>query len=218
MEPGDGGRTRDGHESTAAHPSPAWIAIGAPAGPGPPGTAVTRAAPAARRLHPGRHTTVDHRSGDERRTSVDDRRLTGGGQPAGGRRRARATHRRAGAGLSGRPPLLPGPNGFEVEGAGDRSLWALLFLTPDHQGGIPAGREVKIVLRMTGDGDLAVLATGPDGRQVRPQWGPDKHGGSTWTRPGDEWGTGWTFPLAGCWVIRAARADGGTAALTLRSA
>ncbi|MFD0817823.1 hypothetical protein ACFQ0D_05715, partial [Micromonospora zhanjiangensis] len=116
------------------------------------------------------------------------------------------------------PRYSPGPNGFEVEGAGDRSLWALLFLTPDHQGGIPAGREVKIVLRMTGDGDLAVLATGPDGRQVRPQWGPDKHGGSTWTRPGDEWGTGWTFPLAGCWVIRAARADGGTAALTLRSA
>jgi hypothetical protein len=111
----------------------------------------------------------------------------------------------------------PGPAGFEVEGAGDGSLWALLFLTNTNST-MPARREVKIVFRMTGSGDLSIRAVGPTGEQLGPQWGPEGHGGSNWQRPGDEWGTGWVFPTAGCWTIQASRTGGGAAALTLRAA
>ena len=104
-----------------------------------------------------------------------------------------------------------------MEGVGDRSLWALLFLTNDSST-MPAGRETKVVFRMTGSGELSIRAVGPTGQQLSPQWGPEGHGGSNWQRPGDEWGTGWVFPAPGCWTIRAARTDGGTAALTLRAA
>ena len=81
-------------------------------------------------------------------------------------------------------------------------LWALL------DGGQlpePKGVQLKIVWRMTGTGELRLSATGPAGRTVQPDWGPQAHGGSNWGRPGDEWGAGFTFPLAGCWNIHAVR-------------
>ena len=40
-----------------------------------------------------------------------------------------------------------------------------------------------------------MVATGPGGRTLRPVWGPEPHSGSSYHRPGDEWGTGWTFPI-----------------------
>jgi hypothetical protein len=64
------------------------------------------------------------------------------------------------------------------------------------------GREVKIVFRMTGAGPLRAALTAPDGRAVDLAWGPDPHAGSTYTRPGDEWGTGYVFDHAGCWHLR----------------
>jgi hypothetical protein len=104
----------------------------------------------------------------------------------------------------------------EAHGGGPGTdLWALFFFqeTP-----LRRGVETKIVWRMTGAGELTMAATGPGGARTTPVWGPEAHGGSTWERPGDEWGTGWTFPAAGCWTITAKRATAGEATLTLRVA
>ncbi|MBO4210411.1 hypothetical protein [Micromonospora echinofusca] len=75
-------------------------------------------------------------------------------------------------------------------------------------GMLTTGDRIKVVWRMTGSGDLSISATGPDGRVVAPIWGPEPHGGSNWTRPGDEWGTGWVFPTPGCWTINLTRTSG----------
>lgn len=97
----------------------------------------------------------------------------------------------------GGPPELRGT----VTGG---ELWALLGggQLPE-----PKGLQVKIIWRLTGNGDLHLSATGPTGPTIRPDWGPQAHGGSSWERPGDEWGAGFTFPVAGCWDIHAARDD-----------
>jgi hypothetical protein len=101
----------------------------------------------------------------------------------------------------------PATNGLvERQGVGTgASVWALFFLTGP---GISAGDEVKVAWRMSGSGALSMAATGPGGRTVRPVWGPEPHGSSTWSRPGDEWGTGWVFPVPGCWTITLTREQG----------
>jgi hypothetical protein len=94
----------------------------------------------------------------------------------------------------------------ERQGTGDgATLWALFFPT---QPELTADQEIKVVWRMTGSGAFSISAAGPDGAVVKPVWGPEPHGSSTWTRPGDEWGTGWIFPVAGCWTISAKRTSG----------
>jgi hypothetical protein len=104
-----------------------------------------------------------------------------------------------------RPPSPIG-NDLEVQGtAQGGELWALLMPVGDPP--LRSGVEIKIVWRMTGSGDLNLTANGATGGIVRPTWGPDKHSGSTWNRPGAEWGAGFVFPAAGCWDIRAARSD-----------
>jgi hypothetical protein len=95
-------------------------------------------------------------------------------------------------------------NGLERQGVGtDATLWALFFSAQ-----ATASQEIKIAWRMTGAGDLTMTATGPDGKTLNPVWGPELHGGSSYRRPGDEWGTGWVFPTAGCWTVNAARTTG----------
>jgi hypothetical protein len=81
------------------------------------------------------------------------------------------------------------------------SLWALLFNT------LTTGQDIKILWRMTGRGDLQLVAIGPQGQVVQPDWGPQAHSGSNWNRPGDEWGAGFTFSAPGCWDLHAARND-----------
>ncbi len=79
-------------------------------------------------------------------------------------------------------------------------LWALIF------NGWPmrALQKNKIVWRMTGEGQLHLVAYGPGGRVVQPtDFIP--HGGSNWQRPGDEWGSTFTFPVPGCWDVHATR-------------
>jgi hypothetical protein len=66
---------------------------------------------------------------------------------------------------------------------------------------------VKIVWRMTGSGDFTIVALGPSGMKIPPSQGPIKHLGSDWNRPGDEWGTVFTFPVAGCWDLHATRGN-----------
>ncbi|MGH8946355.1 MAG: hypothetical protein ACRDVL_09405, partial [Acidimicrobiia bacterium] len=74
--------------------------------------------------------------------------------------------------------------------------------------------EIKIVWRATGEGDVTFQALGPNGSTVTPIWGPESHASSSWdSHPGDEWGTGWVFPEAGCWSVELRRDDGSVAYL-----
>jgi hypothetical protein len=86
----------------------------------------------------------------------------------------------------------------------DAELWALPFATVPFE----RGKEVKIVWRMTGSGPLEVGATLPDGTKAKLAWGPESHEGSSWKRPGEEWGTGFVFPKAGCWRVHLTRTTG----------
>lgn len=78
-------------------------------------------------------------------------------------------------------------------------VWALFFHA------LHANRRVKIVWRMTGAGRFAVTAYSPNGVRLEPESGPDFHPSSNWNRRGDEWGTWFTFPSAGCWILHASR-------------
>ncbi|MEV1172399.1 hypothetical protein [Nonomuraea sp. NPDC049784] len=94
----------------------------------------------------------------------------------------------------------------EVRGtAQDAELWGLLFAPGPP---LASRKEIKIVWRMTGEGPLQVRATLPDGTQAKLAWGPEQHGGSSWHRPGEEWGTGFVFPKHGCWKVELTRTRG----------
>jgi hypothetical protein len=90
----------------------------------------------------------------------------------------------------------------EVQGLIDHpnQLWGLLFADIPLQ----HAQQVKIVWRMTGSGELHLSAYGPGGARVPSDW-LHVHGTSTWNHPGDEWGSGFTFPRAGCWEVVASR-------------
>lgn len=96
----------------------------------------------------------------------------------------------------------PGSALIEIHGTGYAAeLWALT--EP-----LIAQRDVKIVWRMTGTGTLRLVAVDTRGARVEPRERPSPHGGSTWDRPGDEWGTIFFFPSPGCWTIEAQRDSG----------
>ncbi len=91
----------------------------------------------------------------------------------------------------------------EVHGSAEHGqLWALIFQKPGDP--IRAGKPVKIVWRMTGTGDLSLVAVDEGGTQVAPDL-LGAHLSSTWHRPGDEWGSRFTFPHPGCWDVHAER-------------
>jgi hypothetical protein len=92
----------------------------------------------------------------------------------------------------------------ELHGRGTASLWGLIL----SQLPIRVGDEVKIVWRMTGSGSMRVRAVSPQGHVAPLAWGPDAHGGSTYHRPGEEWGVGYRFTAPGCWRLHAQRDDG----------
>lgn len=101
-------------------------------------------------------------------------------------------------------PINDSSVGPEAQGTGvNTELWALLMSTS----GIPpqAKTDVKIVWRMTGDGNFNIVALGPHGMNISPTQGPIAHSGSNWNRPGDEWGSVFNFPVAGCWDLHATR-------------
>ncbi|MEU7830421.1 MULTISPECIES: hypothetical protein [unclassified Nonomuraea] len=103
-------------------------------------------------------------------------------------------------------PLITHPDGFpEVRGVSrDAEVWGLLFAPVPFK----RGKEVKIVWRMTGEGPLKVTAALPDGTRAKPTFGPEQHTGSNWQRPGEEWGTGFVFPKAGCYRVDLTRTRG----------
>jgi hypothetical protein len=90
---------------------------------------------------------------------------------------------------------------FEVRGtSASAEIYGLIMAAS-----LRVGDEIKIVWRMTGTGDLAITATGPSGRSVPLRFGPEPHGGSTYERPGDEWGSGYLFDESGCWHLHLER-------------
>jgi hypothetical protein len=103
-------------------------------------------------------------------------------------------------------PITPWQAGFPlVEGRGSGvSLWGIVMTSS--RGPAQVGEEVKIVWRMTGSGPLTLLSIAPDGRRAPLEWGPVMHDtGSTFNKPGDEWGAGYVFNSPGCWDLRAIR-------------
>ena len=111
-------------------------------------------------------------------------------------------------GASGCHPASPAtvlnPLLWQIEGTGHGgSLWGLLMST--HPLPARVGDQEKIVWRMTGTGPLTLEAIGPGGIHHRLAWGPDAHLGSSWDKPGAEWGAGYVFTAPGCWDLRAIR-------------
>lgn len=92
-----------------------------------------------------------------------------------------------------------------TSGSDTTQVWALLMPT----GSLPvrAHESVKIVWKMTGSGSLRLVGIGPDGMSLAPMAGPQQHGSSNWARPGDEWGSQFLFPTAGCWDLHATRGE-----------
>ena len=118
------------------------------------------------------------------------------------------------------PPAFCNPKPIRagvLEGGSDSgtSVWALLFRD---DGPVRVGEEVKIVVRITGEGDLRVSPIKPDGSTATLDWGPEPHGGSTFQRPGQEWGFGVTFNEPGCWTIALSRTESGAGYLQIRVA
>ena len=93
----------------------------------------------------------------------------------------------------------------EIETAASKgTLWGLLFV---QDGAFHAGAKSRILWKMTdGRGDIKLMAIHEDGTQIRPVWGPiSRMWRSDWKHPGQEWGTEFIFPKAGCWRIPISR-------------
>jgi hypothetical protein len=93
-------------------------------------------------------------------------------------------------------PTLNEDGSFEADASGGE-VTALVF------GSLPprTDSELKIVWRVTGEGELQVSAERPDGSAGVLAFGPEAHPASNFSRPGDEWGTGFRFDASGCWHI-----------------
>jgi len=92
----------------------------------------------------------------------------------------------------------------EIQGdmKSDGEVWALLFFETAQ-----ANEDEKIVWRITGEGDeFDAQVQSEDGLIFTPIW-KEYHGGSSWQRPGHEWGTGFNFPAPGCWTITVTRGE-----------
>ncbi|MEU8124208.1 hypothetical protein AB0C21_36315 [Spirillospora sp. NPDC049024] len=105
----------------------------------------------------------------------------------------------------------------EVRGTGHGiRAWGLM-MPQDRYPPLRAGRDLKIVWRVTGSGPLRLTSVDPRGRERPVVWGPEPHGGSSFQRPGQEWGAGYRIGEPGCWRFRVLR-GGGTADVWLRVA
>ncbi len=72
---------------------------------------------------------------------------------------------------------------------------------------LPRDKPIKLVWRVTGSGKLQLSSTSPSGRMKAPIEGPTPHDGSDFVRPGEEWGSFFSFDEAGCWTIEVVRGD-----------
>jgi hypothetical protein len=107
-------------------------------------------------------------------------------------------------------PIGTPKSSVEVQGTGqgDISLYALVMSTaplPLHA----SKDSVKLVVRMTGSGELAVTVRGPDGTAHPLVFGPEMHADSSYDRPGREWGLGTVLNQPGCWTLHFRRTGSG---------
>jgi len=73
---------------------------------------------------------------------------------------------------------------------------------------------IKLVVRLDGEGDLRAILRSHTGDERALDWGPEAHVSSNYVRPGDEWGTGFSFETPGCWELLLER-DNGSASFWL---
>lgn len=109
------------------------------------------------------------------------------------------------AALLGQPACEPPSpvRAFEIRGTSESAeIYGLMMMSTPR-----VGEEIKIVWRMTGSGELSITATGPTGEPLPLTFGPERHAGSTYDRPGDEWGSGYKFTQPGCWQLHLERED-----------
>lgn len=86
------------------------------------------------------------------------------------------------------------------------TVWALIegpAVTQRNPPKVVAERPVKVIWRVTGSGDITVVAVDQSG--VSLTLDSQRHSGSDWNRPGDQWGSSITFPHPGCWQLVATR-------------
>jgi hypothetical protein len=89
--------------------------------------------------------------------------------------------------------------------AAGAQLWALGATMADGTSAVldgVIGKEKKIIFRLTSGVPTLFYAVAPDGRVVPPVW-RQTHAGSSWNRPGWEWGAAFVFDAPGCWGIHA---------------
>ena len=67
---------------------------------------------------------------------------------------------------------------------------------------------VKLVVRINGSGELRATLRSPEDEERALDWGPEAHVSSNYARPGEEWGTGFSFESAGCWELLLERGYG----------
>jgi hypothetical protein len=72
---------------------------------------------------------------------------------------------------------------------------------------VRVGSLVKVVWRITGTGAPQVVLSNPHGRAAHLAFGPERHAKSTFLHPGDEYGTGFTPTLPGCWQLTMRRGN-----------
>ncbi|MCP2032855.1 hypothetical protein L1277_002968 [Okibacterium sp. HSC-33S16] len=131
--------------------------------------------------------------------------------------RAATTESSAPLGRPGCDPASPvAPGAFpEIQGTGHdgATLYGLVMGTDPYPFAV-SDDGIKVVWRFTGEGDeLSATLTDPTGTSRQLDWGPEYHGGSTYDRPGQEWGTGFTFDVPGCWTLDLSRDESGTASV-----
>jgi hypothetical protein len=100
-----------------------------------------------------------------------------------------------------RPPSPTGAFTGEVYGtAVGGTVWGWFMQAYPPQAGV----EDKTVWRLdttNGVGSPNFKLVGPARQPGHLDFGPEEHGGSTWNRPGREFGTGLVFTAAGCWDV-----------------
>jgi hypothetical protein len=105
-------------------------------------------------------------------------------------------------GAGGCQPASPlGALTAEVQGtATGGTVWAWFMQSYPPQAGV----EDKTIWRLDGPNTAyppVFTMIGPANARGHLDWGPAYHMSSTWNRPGDEYGTGLLFPVAGCWDV-----------------
>ena len=84
-------------------------------------------------------------------------------------------------------------------------VWALVFSAA--RPSFRVGSLIKVVWRVEGSGTPTLLVVRPDGDLGDLEFGPDGPRSSSFKRPGDEYGSGFTPDASGCWQLSLRRGD-----------